>query len=191
MTWGSSIRETLFGVLKSVLAFIVGADKKAAPLRHGQVYYVRGHHPFIIQPTVGADGKATFDYPGLALAALRRRAESMTDSEAMFQQGLVALFGVTGDPKVKRAPDFAQGMRWMRLAADSGHAGANYEIYLVLTRYPGEAKPLYEGEAADRLDAARAGGDPLAKAYTGQPARSEKSHRRSERRRNFRRNGVT
>lgn len=194
MTWRCAIKKKLFSALKAILAFIVGANKKPAGHRHGQMYYVPGHHPFVIQPTIGPDGKGTFDYPELALADLKRRAEAETDPEAMFQQGLVELYGVTGDPKTRRPPDFDNGMRWLRLAAAHGHAGANYEIYFVLTKYPDKAKPLDPNEANNCLQAAYSDGDPLAKDCVERTQKAtrqspRKERRRDERRRNHRRGG--
>ena len=136
----------------------------AAAHRHGQVYYVTGHHPFVIQPTIGPDGKATFDHPEIALAQLKQLAEKKDNAEAMFQQGLVELYGVSGDPNVKKAPNFESAMRWLRLAAFRKHAGANYEVSTVLARYPNMVKPLSPYEQEDCMRAAYNGGDPLAKA---------------------------
>ena len=146
------------------IAAIGATNTTAAAQSHGQVYYVQGHHPFVIQPTIGPDGKATFDHPEVSLALLKQLAEKKNNPEAMFQQGLVELYGVSGDPKVKKEPNFDEAMRWLRLAAFQKHAGANYEVSTVLARYPDKAKPLSPYEQEDCMRAAYNGGDPLAKA---------------------------
>lgn len=146
------------------IAAIGATNTTAAAQSHGQVYYVQGHHPFVIQPTIGPDGKATFDHPEVSLALLKQLAEKKNNPEAMFQQGLVELYGVSGDPKVKKAPNFDEAMRWLRLAAFRKHAGANYEVSTVLARYPDKVKPLSPYEQEDCMRAAYNGGDPLAKA---------------------------
>ena len=95
-------------------------------------------------------------------------AEKTDNTEAMFQQGLVELYGVSGDPNVKKAPNFESAMRWFRLAAFRKHAGANYEVSTVLARYPNMVKPLSPYEQEDCMRAAYNGGDPLAKACVEQ-----------------------
>lgn len=154
---------TMIGAVLSLFA-AAATNTTAAAQSHGQVYYVQGHHPFVIQPTIGPDGKATFDHPEVSLALLKQLAEKKNNPEAMFQQGLVELYGVSGDPKVKKEPNFDEAMRWLRLAAFQKHAGANYEVSTVLARYPDKAKPLSPYEQEDCMRAAYNGGDPLAKA---------------------------
>ena len=155
-----------FTAITAVLALVAVGETNttAAAHRHAQVYYVQGHHPFAIQPTIGADGKATFDHPEIELAKLKQRVEKMNDAEAMFQWGLVELYGVTGDPNARREANFPEALRWLRLAASRKHAGANYEISAVLSRYPDKVKPLSAQEGEDCMRAAYNGGDPLAKA---------------------------
>ena len=154
---------TVITVALAIAAFGT-TNTTAAAQRHGQVYYVTGHHPFVIQPTIGPDGKATFDHPEDSLAQLKQLAEKKDNAEAMFQQGLVELYGVSGDPNVKKAPNFNEAMRWLRLAAFRKHAGANYEVSTVLARYPNIVKPLSPYEQEGCMRAAYNGGDPLAKA---------------------------
>lgn len=59
--------------ITAVLALVAVGETNttAAAHRHAQVYYVQGHHPFAIQPTIGSDGKATFDHPQIELAKLK------------------------------------------------------------------------------------------------------------------------
>ena len=95
---------------------------------------------------------------------MKQLAEKKDNAEAMFQQGLVELYGVSGDPNVKKASNFESAMRWLRLAAFRKHAGANYEVSTVLARYPNMVKPLSPYEQEDCMRAAYNGGDPLAKA---------------------------
>lgn len=168
--------KKVLAAISTILVFAASGatNSTAAAHRHGQVYYVKGHHPFVVQPTIGKDGKATFDHPELELAKLKQRAESKNDAEAMFQQGLVELYGVSGDPNVKRSPNFAEAMRWLRLAASRKHAGANYEISVVLSKYPDLAKPLSPYEQEDCMRAAYNGGDPLAKALVEHTFREAK-----------------
>ena len=78
----------------------------AAAQRHGQVYYVNGHHPFVIQPTIGPDGKATLNHPEVSLALLKQLAEKRNNPEAMFQlaAGCLNLDGCGYDDGKHRVP---------------------------------------------------------------------------------------
>ncbi len=65
--------KKVLAAISAILALVASGatNTTAAAHRHAQMYYVQGHHPFAIQPTIGSDGKATFDHPQIELAKLK------------------------------------------------------------------------------------------------------------------------
>ena len=96
---------TMIGAVLSLFA-AAATNTTVAAQRHGQVYYVNGHHPFVIQPTIGPDGKATLNHPEVSLALLKQLAEKRNNPEAMFQlaAGCLNLDGCGYDDGKHRVP---------------------------------------------------------------------------------------
>jgi len=131
--------------------------------QHNTGYVVPGHHTFIMPNAIKGSGNKE-DSPEAILALIKERAEA-GDAELMYAQGLVNLYGITGDPFAEKKTDFPSALAWFRKAAAKGYAAAQYEAAILLTEMPDLADPANPGERDDLMRKAAAAGDPLAKAW--------------------------
>lgn len=131
--------------------------------QHNTGYVVPGHHVFIMPNAIKGSGNKE-DKPSDILALIKERAET-GDVELMYAQGLVNLYGITGDPFAEKKTDFPSALAWFRKAAAKGHAAAQYEAAMLITKMPALADPANPSERDALMRKAAAAGDPLAKEW--------------------------